>query len=101
MPSLRGYILARTGRTTEAEPVLTTLKGTASERYVPSYAMALVHAGLGQTDQAFKWLDKAANERDVHLVWLVADPKWDPYRKDPRFHRLVERCNFMRASPAS
>ena len=67
-------------------------------RYVPPYAMALVHAGLGQAIRRSQWLDKAANERDVHLVWLVADPKWDPYRKDPRFRALVERCDFTRTS---
>ena len=65
------------------------------------WSMALVHAGLGQTDHVFAWLNKAANEGDVHLTWLMQDPKWDPYRKDPRFHRLIERCNFMRTSPAS
>ena len=101
MLSLRGYILAKMGRTTDAEQVLNTLNGIAGDRYVPPYAMALVHAGLGQTDQAFEALDKAANERDVHLAWLVHDPKWDPYRKDPRFRALLERCNFMRTSPAS
>jgi TolB-like protein/DNA-binding winged helix-turn-helix (wHTH) protein/Tfp pilus assembly protein PilF len=101
MLSLRGYILAKMGRTTDAEEVLNTLNGIAGDRYVPPYAMALVHAGLGQTDQVFAWLDKAVNERDVHLAWLVQDPKWDPYRKDPRFRALVERCNFMRTSPAS
>ena len=68
MISLRGYILAKMGRTTDAEQVLNTLNGIAGDRYVPPYAMALVHAGLGQTDQAFQWLDKATNERDVHLV---------------------------------
>ena len=87
MISLRGYILARTGRTKEAEDVLSALKDIARSRYVPPYAMALVHAGLGQTDLAFEWLDRAIKEKDVHLVWLVADPKWDPYRKDPRFRR--------------
>ena len=49
MLSLRGYILAKMGRTTDAEEVLNTLKGIAGDRYVPPYAMALVHAGLGQT----------------------------------------------------
>ena len=101
MASLRGYILARMGRTNEAEEVLSSLRDMARERYVPPYAMALVHAGLGQTDLTFQWLDKAVNENDVHLVWLVEDPKWDPYREDPRFRRLVERCNFMRTAPAS
>ena len=99
MASLRGYILARMGRRNEAEEVLSSLMRR--ERYVPPYAIALVHAGLGQKNLMFEWLDKAVEVGDVHLAWLVEDPKWDPYREDPRFHRLLERCNFMRTVPAS
>ena len=74
-------------------------KRTARERYVPPYAMALVYAGLGQRDSAFKWLEDAYKVRDVHLVFLVAgDPKWDVLREDPRFRALVERCDFMRTA---
>ena len=97
MLSLRGYILAKSGRTTQAEAVLRTLESIARERYVPPYAMALVYAGLGQPDPVFDWLDRAYVARDVHLVRL-ADPKWDDFREDPRFRRLVERCNFMRTA---
>jgi len=97
MLSLRGYILAKSGRTNQAEGVLRTLQSIARERYVPPYAMALVYAGLGQSDPVFDWLDRAYVARDVHLVRL-ADPKWDPFRDDPRFRRLVERCDFMRAA---
>ena len=64
---------------------------------MPPYAMALVYAGLGQRDSAFKWLEDAYKARDVHLVFLAAgDPKWDALREDPRFRALVERCDFMR-----
>ena len=73
--SLRGYILATQGRTSEAENVLSALKNIAAEKYVPPYAMALVHAGLDQRDAAFKWLDRAIEARDVHLVWLTQDSK--------------------------
>jgi TolB-like protein/DNA-binding winged helix-turn-helix (wHTH) protein/Tfp pilus assembly protein PilF len=97
MLSLRGYILAKSGRTNQAEEVLRTLKSIAGDRYVPPYAMALVYAGLGQRDSAFEWLDRAYAERDVHLVFL-ADPKWDPFREDPRFRALVKRCDFMRTA---
>ena len=45
--SLRGYLLAKTGRTNEAREVLRTLEALCRERYVPPYATALVHAGLG------------------------------------------------------
>jgi hypothetical protein len=96
--SLRGYILAKQGRTNEAENVLSALKNIAREKYVPPYAMALVYAGLDQRDSVYEWLDRAIEARDVHLVWLTQDAKWDPFREDPRFRGLVERCDFMRTA---
>ena len=100
MLSLRGYILAKSGRTNQAEAVLRTLQGIARERYVPPYAMALVYAGLGQSDPVFDWLDRAYLVRDVHLVRL-GDHWWDAFREDPRFRALVERCDFMRTARTS
>ena len=94
MPSLRGYILAKQGRRHDAEAVLTTLEAIARERYMPPYAMALVHAGLGQRDLAFEWLERAYAARDVHLTWLPQDAKWDPFRDDRRFRDLLTRCGF-------
>jgi len=94
MPSLRGYIMAKQGRRRDAEAVLTTLEAIARERYLPPYALALVHAGLGQRDPAFQWLERAYAARDVHLTWLPQDAKWDPFRDDPRFRDLLVRCGF-------
>ena len=92
--SLRGYILARSGRASEAREVLRRLEADAGEQYVPPYAMALVHAGLGEREPVFAWLDKAYAARDVHLIYLPVDSKWDPYRADPRFNALLARCGF-------
>ena len=93
--SLRGYVLAKMGRAQEAREVLRTLEALSHERYVPAYAMALVNAGLGEREAAFGWLDKAYAERDVHLMYLTVDPKWDPYRSEPRFDALLARCGFL------
>ena len=41
-----------------------------------------------------EWLAKAYDARDVHLIYLPVDPKWDPYRADPRFQALLTRCGF-------
>jgi TolB-like protein len=92
--SLRGYILAKNGRVNEAREVLRGLEADAGSRYVPPYAMALVHAGLGEREPVFEWLDKAFAARDVHLIYLPVDSKWDPYRADPRFKALLARCGF-------
>jgi DNA-binding winged helix-turn-helix (wHTH) protein/TolB-like protein/Flp pilus assembly protein TadD len=96
--SLRGYIWAKTGRRNDAEDVLRKLESMARGRYVPPYAMALVHAGLGQREAVFKWLDRAYDKRDVNLTFLAQDPKWDTFRTDPRFRELIERCDFMRTA---
>jgi hypothetical protein len=78
----------------EAREVLRQLESDSRERYVPPAAMALVHAGLGEREAVIEWLVKAYDARDVHLIYLPVDPKWDPYRSDPRFQALVTRCGF-------
>jgi TolB-like protein/DNA-binding winged helix-turn-helix (wHTH) protein len=92
--AIKGYLLAKLGRASEAHDVLKTLEGVSRERYVPPSALALVHAGLGDRDAVFEWLDKAYAARDVHLIFLPVDPKWDPYRADPRFEAMLARCGF-------
>jgi hypothetical protein len=73
--SLRGYLLARGGRTNQAREVLRRLESDSRERYVPPGAMALVYAGLGERDAVMEWLAKAYDARDAHLVYLPVDPK--------------------------
>ena len=92
--SLTGYILGRSGRLAEARDVLGALEMASRQRYVPPYALALVHAGLGDADAAFEWLERAYAARDVHLMFLTVDVKWDRYRTDPRFGDLLARCGF-------
>ena len=92
--SLKGYCLAKARRVTDARDVLNALEALSRERYVPPYAIALVHAGLDERDAVFTWLDRAYEADDVHLLFLTVDAKWDPYRTDPRFLALLERCGF-------
>lgn len=99
--SLRAYILAKSGRADEARAMLRTLETVSRTKYVPPYAMALINAGLEQRESAFVWLERAYDARDMHLIYLPVDPKWDSYRADPRFEALNVRCGFRRtASPA-
>jgi TolB-like protein/Tfp pilus assembly protein PilF len=96
--SFRGHVLAKLRRMDEARDVLRTLDAVSRERYVPPYMMALVHAGLGEREAVFQWLNRAYDARDVHLIFLPVDPKWDPYRADPRFEALLARCAFTRTA---
>jgi len=93
---LRGYLFARLGRVGEAQEVLHTLEAVSRERYVPPYATALVHAGLGNEDRGLEWLERAYQVRDVHLAFLAVDAKWTPFRAGARFAALLDRCGFVR-----
>ena len=58
-------------------------------------------AGLGDRESAFTALDEAYAANDVHLVFLTVDPKWDDYRSEPRFKRLLKRCGAGVETPPS
>lgn len=95
--ALRAYVLARAGRGDDAQDLLRTLEAVARDRYLAPAAFALVHAGLGNREAVFEWLDKAMVARDVHLIFLTMDSKWDEFRSDPRFEAILARCGFTAA----
>lgn len=90
--SLKGYVMAQMGRRTEADQILKTLLETSRTRFVPPYNIALLYAGLGALDAACEWLEKARLIRDVHIVFLPIEPKWNALRSYPAFRSLLERC---------
>lgn len=92
--SLAGYTDAVSGRRGEAERALAELQALEGRQYVPPYNVAMVHLGLGRSDEVFRWLERGYGERDVHMIFLGADPKWDAVREDPRFVDLAKRLNL-------
>lgn len=88
-----GYAVA--GRRKQARRLLTELERMAKERYVSAYAFGIVHAGLGEKDQAFEYLNKACDERSSALPFLNVNPRLDPLRSDPRFQALLSRIGLV------
>ena len=86
-----GQAYAASGKTVEARRLLQELYQTSQRRNVPPYFFALLHAGLGEKEKAFVWLDKSYRERDPYLAWLKVSPAADPLRTDPRFDQLVRK----------
>jgi TolB-like protein/DNA-binding winged helix-turn-helix (wHTH) protein/Tfp pilus assembly protein PilF len=84
-----GHALAVAGRRAEALAMLEGLGHLSATRYVSPYSVALVHAGLGNRDQALAWLDKAYAERSDYMPYLRLEPMLDGLRSDHRFAALV------------
>ena len=98
---LHGYIItyARMGKTSEARAMLARLQTYAREHYVNPMFFAEVHASLGEKDLAFKWLDRAAEDRTVWVLGLNLWPELDSLRSDPRFAALVRRIGLPPPNP--
>jgi len=90
----RGFVAGTACRPDEARETLAELERLGNRTYVTPYGVALVHAGLGSNDIAFRWLNRAFQERSHWLVWLRLDPRWNSLRPDARFAELVRRMWF-------
>lgn len=91
--SLAGYVHAVSGDRAKAEGKIQEMLGRKKERYVPPYNLALVFAGLGETETGLHWLGEAFEERDVHMTFL-RDHKWDGMRSNAQFQKLLSRVGF-------
>jgi tetratricopeptide (TPR) repeat protein len=80
----------------EAMKVLQAMEQLTEMHYVCSYEVATAYVLLKEKDQAFRWLDKAVEERSDCMVALAVDPRLDSLRSDPRFQRLQRRVGLPR-----
>jgi len=98
MLALLGHAYAASGKTKEAQQVLSDLHDLSqakdARRYVSPYTVAAIYAGLNDRDQAFKWLEQAYEERDVWLMNLKVDPVFVTLRSDKRFQDLLARAGL-------
>ncbi|HEV1994259.1 MAG TPA: tetratricopeptide repeat protein, partial [Candidatus Acidoferrum sp.] len=89
-----GHAQALAGNAVEARAALQKLQQLAATRFVPNLYPAAIHVGLGETDEAFRLLELAYQERIDRLVYLNVDPMADPIRSDPRFAQLMAKVGF-------
>ncbi|MBM3819657.1 MAG: tetratricopeptide repeat protein [Acidimicrobiia bacterium] len=81
---------AVTGDRTGALDRLAHVRKLGQARYLSPFHIAIAHAGLGDTDEAFAALETATVEADPALASIVAEPRFEPLRADPRYTRLVD-----------
>ena len=60
----------------------------------PFFHLAMVNAQTGDHEVAFKWLDKAIEDKEVELFWLKVEPPFEPLYGDPRWAELMDEMGF-------
>jgi tetratricopeptide (TPR) repeat protein len=87
LPHLLSYLanaLANTGQRDEAERLLRELLALPAP---PALDIARVYVGLREEDEAFAWLEKAVDQRVIHLLTITTDRRFDSVRD----HRALRR----------
>jgi tetratricopeptide (TPR) repeat protein len=93
VPAL-AHALALTGATAEPKAILEQLKSVPSDRHMPSPLIALIHLGLGEKEEAVRWLERGLEERSCWLIFLKMDPVYDNLRSHRRYSHILERMRF-------
>ncbi len=86
-----GHALAQSGAIGEAREVLWELRGAAPY----GYAMALLHAGLGDRADAIRWFEKGMEDREPHLLLAPFDPRFAPLLEDRDFRQLLAQMGLV------
>src|SRR5581483_10721358 len=85
---------AHAGRQADARVILDKLTALTRDKYVPPTELAAVYAGLGDTNDAFTWLNRGFEERASALPYLKVERAYESLRSDPRFADLLHRLNL-------
>src|SRR5678815_3247435 len=80
------------GNMTEAAKILEQLQELSKQRYVSAYSLAIVYLGLGDKEEALRWLEKSYQDRaGTDIGSIKIDPFLDLLRGDPGFEALAEK----------
>ena len=70
------------------------LEALSKKRYVSSYSIAFVYAGLNDKDQALEWLERAYQERSSFMPLLKFETVLDNLHPDPRYKEMLKQMNL-------
>ena len=89
--SYLGHALAICEQRDEAERIVRQLRARPTP---PELDIARVYVGLRDANNALQWLEAAASRRDIHLLTVPSDCRFDALRTEPRFQALMRRMSL-------
>ena len=83
-----GYCYAKSGRRDEALREIGILNARSESSYVSPMSFAAIYSGLGEEDEALRFLGRAVEIRDTSLHLRLLSTEFDNLRDHPRFQEL-------------
>jgi TolB-like protein/DNA-binding winged helix-turn-helix (wHTH) protein/Flp pilus assembly protein TadD len=83
------YGYAVSGDRQRAEAIAKEIEDEGRVRYVAPYHLALVAAGLGDTQGVARWLTRASRDRSGWMMFLPVEPEFEKVRQAPEIQRLL------------
>ena len=90
----RGHVAGVSGRQAQAAEALAELERLSARRFVTSYGIALVHAGLGQNDAAFASLNKLSMKDRTGWSGCASTRVGTDYAPIHDLHSWSAECDF-------
>ncbi len=89
-----GHCYARMGHREEAMRQLAQLASQPPAFFTSPVSMASIHAGLGETDRAFTYLEQACNAGDCSLPIQMLNPEFEVLRGDIRYGAVAAKLGL-------
>ena len=90
-----GVIYKQMGEFGKAQEIFDDLlERSKQEDHPSSYFLVMLHSARGETDEAFKWLDKAYEDHESWLCRIRILPYLEDIRSDPRYLALLKKMNL-------
>ncbi len=90
-----GYTYAVAGQVAKAHEMLDKLAALSERGYVSPFNVAIIHAGMGNKEEAFSFLEQAYADRSRSMAWLNVTEELSGLRSDPRFDSLLHRVGLV------
>lgn len=89
------FSMAKVGQKDAARRIADDLSNKAAHgTWIPAYNLAMLYAGLGKTDEAFRWIDKCIDDRSCSLFELNNNPIYRELHGDARLAAATRRLGW-------
>ena len=63
-----------------------------------NFFTAAIYSAMGKEDEAIQWLERAYDDHDMEIPWLISEPQFNNLHDNPKFIGLARRVGFPESS---